>query len=69
MIDSKLEIRIIGLNKRQAVTMHAVIKEDSRVFESCCCFTSDGIGEVNLATQPSLAGSYTGIVRCCIVVD
>ena len=61
LMDDKLEIKIVGLNKRQAVTLHAFIKESSSVFESCCCFTSDENGEVNLVTQPSIAGSYTGI--------
>ena len=60
MVDDKLEIKIVGLNKRQRVTVHAVTKEGNRVFESCCCYTSDGNGEVNLATQPSEAGNYTG---------
>lgn len=61
LIDDKLDIKITGLNKKQDVTLHAVTKEGGRMFESCCCFTSDGNGEVNLATQPSLGGSYTGV--------
>ena len=60
LVDDKLEMKISGLGKQQKTTLHAVIKEGSNVFESCCCFTADNNGEINLATQPSLAGSYTG---------
>lgn len=60
LVDDKLEIKITGLRKHQKITLHAVIRDSSGVFESCCCFTADDKGEVNLATQPSLRGSYTG---------
>ena len=61
LIDDNLEIKITGLAKHQKTTLHAVTREGSSVFESCCCYTSDENGEVNLATHPSLSGSYTGL--------
>ena len=60
LIDEKLEIRITCLAKHQKTTLHAVTRERNLVFESCCCYTSDDNGEVNLATHPSLSGSYSG---------
>ena len=60
LIDEELEIRITGLAKHQKTTLHAVTREGNSVFESCCCYTSDDNGEVNLATHPSLSGSYSG---------
>ena len=60
LMDDKLEIKITGLSKQQKTTLHAVSREGNSVFESCCCYTSDDNGEVDLATHPSLAGSYTG---------
>ena len=63
LIDDKLQLKISGLGKQQKTTVHAVINEGSAVFESCCCYTADDSGEVNLATQPSQAGSYTGEIH------
>ena len=61
LMDDVLELGISGLAKQQRVTLHALLKEGNAIFESCCCFTADEYGEVDLATQPSLSGSYTGI--------
>lgn len=61
LIDDKLELKISGLDRQQKTTLHAVVREGKSVFESCCCYTADDSGEVNLVTQPSLAGSYTGV--------
>ena len=60
LIDDKLEIKVTGLAKHQRTTLHAVTREGNSEFESCCCYTSDENGEVNLATHPSLLGSYKG---------
>ena len=60
LVDDKLEIKVTGLPQHQKTTLHAVITEGGNVFESCSCYTADDNGEVNLATQPSIAGSYTG---------
>ena len=65
LIDDKLEIKITGLAKHQKTTLHAVTRERNLVFESCCCYTSDDNGEVNLATHPSLSGSYLG--KCFVL--
>ena len=61
LMDDVLELGISGLAKQQRVTLHASLKEGNAIFESCCCFTADEYGEIDLATQPSLSGSYTGI--------
>ena len=60
LMDENLEIKITGLAKQQKATMHAVIREGKAVFESCCCYSADDDGNVDLTSQPSLAGSYTG---------
>ena len=60
LVDEKLEIIITGLAQHQKTTIHAVTRERDIMFESCCCFMSDENGEINLATQASLSGSYTG---------
>ena len=62
-MDENLEIMILGLAKQQKATLHAVITEGRAVFESCCCFTSDDDGNIDLASHPSLAGSYTGMFK------
>ena len=63
LMDDVLELGISGLAKQQRVTLHASLKEGNAIFESCCCFTADEYGDVDLATQPSLSGSYTGKQR------
>ena len=60
LMDDKLEIKLSGLPRQGNVALHAAITEGGNVFESCNCYTADGNGEVNLATQPSVAGSYKG---------
>ena len=67
LVDDKLELKICGLGRHQKATVHAVINEAGAMFESCCCYTADENGEVNLATQPSQAGSYTGEPRRGVV--
>ena len=60
LIDEPLKVKINGLNNQQTITIHATIKEGGIVFESCCCYMADDSGEIDLSTQPSLSGSYTG---------
>ena len=60
LMDDKLEIKISCLPKQRNITLHASIAEGGNVFESCCCFTTDDNGQVNLAAQPSISGSYEG---------
>ena len=60
LMDDILELGISGLAKQQRVTLHASLREGGAIFESCCCFTANEYGEVDLATEPSLSGSYTG---------
>ena len=60
LMDEKLVIKISGLTRQGDITLHAAITEGGNVFESCNYYTADGNGEVNLATQPSVAGSYKG---------
>ena len=62
LVDDGLQIKISGLERQQKTTLHAVIMEGTSMFESFTCFRADDGGEINLATQPSLAGSYTGEV-------
>ena len=63
LVDDGLQIKISGLERQQKTTLHAVIMEGTSMFESFTCFRADDGGEINLATQPSLAGSYTGEVH------
>ena len=66
LMDDALKLKITELDKQQKTTLHAVIQEGSSVFESCCCYVADDSGEVDLATQPSISGSYTGkIINPC----
>ena len=60
LVDDGLQIKVSGLERQQKTTLHAVIMEGTSMFESFTCFRADDGGEINLATQPSLAGSYTG---------
>ena len=64
LMDDVLELKISDLDRHQKTTLHATIREGNALFESVCCFTADENGEVNLATQPSLEGSYTGVSGC-----
>ena len=64
LMDEPLKVKINRLNNQQTVTIHATIKEGGIVFESCCCYMADDNGEIDISTQPSLSGSYTGTRTC-----
>ena len=60
LVDDELQIVLKGLKPGQIMTVHAVLTEDKKVYESCCSFQADSYGVVNIATQPSRSGTYTG---------
>lgn len=53
---------VSGLRPRQVVDMRATSTDDRAVvFSSLATYRADGNGEINLAKDPSLGGSYVGI--------
>lgn len=60
LVDDKLCITIRGLEPKSPITLHALLEEDMKKFESYCWFTSDSDGKVDLSAQESTGGTYTG---------
>ena len=63
LVDDELCIVLRGLTAGQFVTVHAVLSEAKKVYESCCTFQADENGVVNLASQSSRSGTYTGNIK------
>lgn len=60
LVDEKVWITVDGLSPNEPVTIKASLEEDNKKFSSYGCFTSTERGRVDLGTQPSLQGTYTG---------
>lgn len=62
LADEVLDIKIKGLPRKQNITLQAKLVDDSsKEFESHAFYQSDKDGEVHLASQPSMGGSYSGV--------
>lgn len=61
LMDEKVLITVDGLSPNEPVTIKASLEEDNKKFSSYGCFTSTRRGRVDLGTQPSLQGTYTGV--------
>lgn len=62
LIDEKVRIVLSGLQPRQAVTLEARIQaENNEVFEAHAHFMACKNGEVDVCSDSSLGGSYSGI--------
>lgn len=61
LVDDVITIRVAGLDSRQQVTVRAEVDEKGQVFAGSGCFTADDSGMVDLSTQVSSAGTYTGV--------
>ncbi|XP_052697300.1 bile acid-CoA:amino acid N-acyltransferase-like [Crassostrea angulata] len=61
LVDEKVWITVDGLSPNEPVTIKASLEEDNKKFSSYGCFTSMERGRVDLGTQPSLQGTYTGV--------
>lgn len=62
LIDDKVRIVVSGLQARQAVTLEArILAENGEVFESHAHFIACKDGEVDVCSDASLGGSYTGV--------
>ncbi|XP_046364219.2 acyl-coenzyme A thioesterase 1-like isoform X1 [Haliotis rufescens] len=60
LVDEKVCIEARGLRPSQRVTLHASLKERAE-FAACGHFTADQHGSINLTTQASCGGTYTGV--------
>ncbi|XP_071485477.1 acyl-coenzyme A thioesterase 1-like [Diadema antillarum] len=63
LADGLLDIRAAGLHPGQPVTIQAEVRTECQrfVFQSSAIFKADSQGEVAVARQPSLGGTYEGI--------
>ena len=62
LADEVLHIKVKGLSPKQNVTLHAKVVDDSKkILESFAFYQGNENGEVDLWTQPSIGGSYTGV--------
>ena len=61
LMDQEIEISISNLQPGQRITLHCRTKERKTCFVSHAQFTANMSGDVNLISDASLAGSYTGI--------
>ena len=64
LIDDRLAIQIGGLSPNQDITVHLRTTNDHNgsIYGSYGCFRANAEGNVNLATDECLNGTYTGIV-------
>lgn len=64
LVDEDIRIRIEGLRCYQDITIHAVFSKPddvSHTFDSYAKYTADRNGNIDVASQASVGGSYTGI--------
>ena len=66
LMDEKLCIKVSGLKPKQVVTVYAKTVEQGKRFASFAVYIANEQGEINLSTDPSLIGTYTGIARPCL---
>ena len=67
LVDDSLKITLTGLTRQQAVTVHSLLDEEGKKFESYSWFKADEDGKVDLSTHQSLEGTYTG--ELCILTS
>ncbi|XP_067680470.1 bile acid-CoA:amino acid N-acyltransferase-like isoform X3 [Haliotis asinina] len=60
LVDEKVCVKVSGLKPSQRVTLHASLTEKT-VFAACGHFTGDEHGCINVTTQASCGGTYTGV--------
>jgi hypothetical protein len=58
--DEMTAIHIHGLKEHQEITVVTVLKVKAASFISCAFYLADVTGNVNMTTQPSYGGTYTG---------
>ncbi|XP_043930023.1 acyl-coenzyme A thioesterase 1-like [Protopterus annectens] len=62
LADEMVRIRASGLEPREEVTVQALLVDEAgRFFSSCAQYRADIQGIIDLATDPSRGGHYTGI--------
>ncbi|KAK7477467.1 hypothetical protein BaRGS_00031291 [Batillaria attramentaria] len=65
LFDQKIQVRVQGLPSSAEVTLHLTTEQEWRrspaLFVSCSHHIASRTGEVDLNTDPSLGGSYTGV--------
>ncbi|KAL5008038.1 hypothetical protein ScPMuIL_013619 [Solemya velum] len=61
LVDDEVSVTIVGLEKFQLVTIHASFEDDGMRFAASSCYTANGHGTVDVGTQPSEHGTYTGV--------
>lgn len=60
LVDDKLQVTVTGLEQKQPVTLHSILVEEGKKFESVSLFEADGEGKVDLMKHRSLGGTYEG---------
>lgn len=62
LMDEVLDVRISGLRPGQRVTLRATMPDSAqRTWRAEAVFVANSRGEINIARDASLAGSYTGV--------
>lgn len=60
LVDEVVNIEIGGLQSQQNVTIHATLENLGNKFDSYAKYQANSEGKVNLATDESFGGTYTG---------
>ncbi|XP_078314476.1 peroxisomal succinyl-coenzyme A thioesterase-like isoform X2 [Crassostrea virginica] len=61
LVDEKVRISVEGLSPHEPVTVKAAVEESRMRFCAYGWFTSTGRGQVDLTSQASIHGTYTGV--------
>uniref|UniRef100_A0A8D3BU24 Acyl-CoA thioester hydrolase/bile acid-CoA amino acid N-acetyltransferase domain-containing protein n=1 Tax=Scophthalmus maximus TaxID=52904 RepID=A0A8D3BU24_SCOMX len=62
LFDEPLRLTVAGLRSRQLVALRALATDDKGVaFSSSATYRADAGGDIDLARDPSLSGSYVGV--------
>lgn len=61
LFDQPVHLTVTGLTARQTVELHSNLTDDKGfTFQASATYCSDINGEIDLAKQPSMGGSYSG---------
>lgn len=62
LFDEPVQIRVAGLQPRQAVTLRAsLVDESGELFQAHALYRAGSSGELDLSRSPALGGSYLGV--------
>ncbi|XP_046359096.2 bile acid-CoA:amino acid N-acyltransferase-like [Haliotis rufescens] len=61
LVDEPVSIRVSGLQRRQKITLSALLMGEGKEFVSCAHYTADQAGDVDTTVQSSEGGSFCGV--------